>query len=203
MKTWQEYKDYLMLGNWHIHTNFTDGKNTVMEYCKEAIKKKIPLIAFTEHVRRELTYDFNLLLDEIEKARREFPNLIILSGCEAKVLPDGTLDVNDEIIKKVDYAVMAYHSFPKDKELYLKTLKKAIKNPFVNAWVHPGLFLKKTGFELKDEELNEVFGLMKEHEVLLEINKKYDLPPKHWIEQAKKMGVLLVRGNDTHSINEL
>ncbi len=203
MKTWEEYKDFLMKGNWHIHTSYTDGKNTVFDYCREAIKRNVPLLAFTEHVRKEVRYNFDKLLEDIDKAREEFPDLIILSGCEAKVLPDGTLDVNKKLIKKVDYPIMAYHSFPKDKELYLKTLKKTIKNPFVNSWAHPGLFLNKTGFELKDEELGEIFELMKKHRVLLEINKKYELPPEQWIKQAKRKGVLLVRGNDTHSVNEL
>jgi DNA polymerase (family 10)/putative hydrolase len=85
MKTWKKYVDYLLEGEWHIHTNYTDGKNTVFEYCEKAVEIGIPLLAFTEHVRKELTYDFNQFLNEIEEAREEF-DLIILSGCEAKVL---------------------------------------------------------------------------------------------------------------------
>ena len=70
----------------------------------------VPLLAFTEHVRKNLDYDFNDLLDDIEKAREEF-DLIILSGVEAKVLADGDLDVEDWILKEVDYSIFAFHSF--------------------------------------------------------------------------------------------
>ncbi len=203
MKTWEKYKDYLLKGNWHIHTSFTDGKNTVFEYCEEAIKKNIPLLAFTEHVRKELKYNFDEVLAQIKLARKKYPQLILLSGCEAKVLPNGGLDVSEEILEKVDYPIMAYHSFPKDKELYLKTLKKVLKNPFVNAWAHPGVFLRKNNLTLKHEEINEILDIMKENKVLLEINGKYGLPEKEWIDLAKEKGVPVVRGNDTHSIERL
>lgn len=57
-----------------MHTSFTDSKNTVFEICREVAMLNIPLIAFTEHVRRELTYDFNRYLEEIGKARNSFRN---------------------------------------------------------------------------------------------------------------------------------
>jgi len=203
MKTWQKYEKYLMSGEWHVHTNFTDGENSVFEICKRAKELEIPLIAFTEHVRRELTYDFNEFLSDIEKAREEFPELIILSGVEAKVLPDGSLDVEDEIIKQVDYPIFAFHSFPRNRELYLKCLKKVIKNKYVNTWAHPGLFLRRIGFNLNTEELREIFNLMRKHEVLLEINERYNLPEKEWTNIASEVGVKTVRGSDVHSIGQL
>ena len=203
MKIWKRYIPYLSSGSWHIHTNLTDGKNNILEYCEEAIKRKIPLLAFTEHVRKELNYDFDNFLEEIEIARDKFPELIILSGCETKVLSDGSLDIDNNLIKKIEYRIFAYHTFPKDRKLYLITLKKVIRNKYICTWAHPGLFLKSNAFEIKKEELVEIFKLMKKNNVLLEKNKKYNLPPESWITEAKKLGVLLVRGNDAHSKYEL
>ena len=203
MKTWRKYEEYLLTGEWHVHTNYTDGQNSVFEICERARELGIPLLAFTEHVRRDLTYDFNEFLSDIERAREEFPELIILSGIEAKVLPDGSLDVEDEIIKQVDYPIFAFHSFPRNRELYVGCLKKAIKNKYVNAWAHPGLFLQRTGFSLTVDELEEIFNLMRKHDVLLEINRRYCLPEKEWMNLAMQMGVRMVRGDDVHSIGEL
>ena len=202
MKIWKKYKEYLLTGEWHVHTNYTDGKNTVFEICEWASRKGIPLVAFTEHVRRQLSYDFDQFLEDIEKARAEFPELIILGGVEAKVLPNCTLDVSDKIIEKVEYPIFAFHSFPRDIELYLKCLKTVIKNEYINAWAHPGLFLKRNGFEVSREDLIEIFKLMRDHEVLLEVNWRYNLPEKYWRVLASKMGVQLVNGGDIHSIND-
>jgi len=203
MKVWRKYEKYLLTGEWHIHTKYTDGKNSVFEICEKAKELKIPLIAFTEHVRRVLTYDFNEFLSDIERARGEYPELIILSGVEAKVLPDGSLDVRNDIIKQVDYPIFSFHSFPKDKELYVRCLKRVIKNKYVNTWAHPGLFLRKHDINLDERNLKSVFKLMKNHDVLLEINRKYNLPEKSWIDIATTIGVKLVKGTDVHSITEL
>ena len=203
MKTWQRYKEYLLRGEWHVHTNYTDGKNTVEELCTEAERRDIPLIAFTEHVRKNLRYNFEDLLSDIERAREEHPSLIILSGIEAKVLPDGTLDVSDDIIKIVDYPIFAYHSFPNDLDLYLSTLEKVIReNRYVNAWAHPGLFFKKKNIEYELADMRTIFKLLKERDILMEINYKYNLPFEEWIIEAKKVGVSFVYGGDIHSLED-
>lgn len=203
MKTWRKYEEYLTTGEWHVHTSYTDGENTVFELCRAAVDLGIPLIAFTEHVRRELTYDFNSLLADIERARGEFPELIILSGVEAKVLPDCSLDVCEDIIREVDYPIFAFHSFPDDLELYIRCLKEVIKNRYVNTWAHPGLFLKGRGLTLEEETVREILGLMKRSDVLLEVNSKYNLPPGSWLGLAEKMGVKVVRGDDIHSLEQM
>jgi putative hydrolase len=203
MKTWEKYKEYCLTGEWHIHTNYTDGKNSVAEYCEKASKLGIPLIAFTEHVRRELSYDFSKFLADIERARDAYPELIILSGCEAKILPDGELDVDKYILNEVDYPIFAVHSFPPDIDLYIKQLKNVIRNEKVNAWAHPGLFLKRSNLEMDGRALMEILMLMKEKKVLLEVNRKYELPPENWRKLAEKIGVCVVKGSDVHELSEL
>jgi len=203
MKTWMKYKKYLLVGEWHVHTSYTDGRNSVFEMCARAEELGIPLIAFTEHVRKNLSYDFNEFLSDIERARDEFPELVILSGFEAKVLPDCTLDVKKDLFREVDYPIFAFHSFPDDKELYLECLRRVIRDPYVNTWAHPGLFLRRKGYDLEMSVLGEVFELMKRYDVLLEVNAKYALPSKEWISFAREVGVNLVRGSDAHSINEI
>jgi putative hydrolase len=202
MKFWREHKDLLHTGEWHVHTSYTDGNGSVLEYCRRAQALAIPLIAFTEHVRRDLTYDFNSFMSDIEYARENF-DLPILSGCEAKILPGGDLDVEREIIMQVDYPIFAFHSFPPDQTLFLQSLQRALKNNYINAWAHPGHFLARNHIKLPEADLVEVLRIMSEQDVLLEINSKYMLPPKRWIELAKVHGVKTVKGSDIHSIGEL
>jgi putative hydrolase len=203
MKGWSRYQSYLASGEWHIHTNYTDGKNSVDEYCRKAAELGMPLIAFTEHVRKKLTFNFDDLQRDIEKAREDYPKLIILSGCESKVLVDGSLDVSDDIIEQCDIVLMAIHSFPRDKDLYLKALTRALSNPDVDIWAHPGLFLIKTGFKLTDKEIREVLISLKDADVLLEINRRYGLPPVDWINLGRCLGIKFVIGSDVHDLSSL
>ena len=199
MKTWEKYEKYLLSGEWHIHTTYTDGKNTIMEYCEYAERNGIPLIAFTEHVRKKLEYDFNDFLYEIEKAKEEY-DVIILSGCEAKILPGGELDVEEWILKEVDYPILAVHSFPADVDVYMNSLKKSLENRYINAWAHPGLFLYKNNLKLSMDQIKDVFKIVKNNGILLEINSKYNLPPINFVKLGKEMGIKFVRGDDIHSL---
>lgn len=202
MKSIKNYHNFLQSGEWHIHTVYTDGNNTIDEYCKVAKNKGIPLLAFTEHVRKILNYDFKEFLTDIEAAREKY-NLIILSGCEAKVLPGGTLDVSDWILQQVDYPIFAFHSFPNDISLFLKSLKEVLKNPYVNTWAHPGKFLSEYNVTIPREELEKIFHMMFENDIGLEMNQKYRLPPDDWLLLANQYHVDIVRGSDVHSINNL
>jgi len=202
MKIWKKYSQYLLSGEWHIHTNYTDGANSIDDYCKRAVELGIPLIAFTEHVRRNLRYDFSSYLDDIERAK-DLYDLIVLSGCEVKVLPEGFLDIDDSILKQVDYPIFAFHSFPKSIDIYLDALYIVLKNPYVNTWAHPGVFLKKAGLDLPKSELKHVFRTIRENEILIELNVKYNAPSDEWINLARQHRINLVRGSDCHRIEEL
>jgi putative hydrolase len=205
-RKWEEYKKFLMTGQWHIHTNFTDGDSSVMEYARKADNLHIPLIAFTEHVRKDLTYNFDEFLKQIDIARKKFPALTILSGCEAKVLPDGSLDCLQEILEEVDYRLFAFHSFPAEVELYLNALRNVIQSGKCDAWAHPGLFFKKNpALSLSDEQLKAVFRLVERNNILIEMNKKYNLPPQHWLNIIKSAAgkILFVCGDDIHNIQML
>jgi DNA polymerase (family 10)/putative hydrolase len=208
MKRWMKYEDYLMRGEWHIHTNYTDGKNSVREYCKKAAKLGLHLIAFTEHVRRDLTYNFDDFAKEIENARKEYRDLIILTGCEAKVLEEGRLDVSEKVIEECDVVLMAFHSFPNSKRKYVTALREALCDPRVDVWAHPGLspinaHANQNHLKLSDEEFIKALDIAKRNDVLIEINRKYKLPPRRLMNTAEKHGVKFVRGSDVHRVRDL
>ncbi len=202
-KNWKKYEKYLISGQWHVHTNYVDGENTVDEYCKRTVKLRIPLIAFTEHVRKKLTYRYHDLVGEILTAREDYPELIILTGCEAKVLEDGSLDVSEDVLRQSEIVLMAFHSFPADKDKYVEALKTALSNPKVDIWAHPGLFLRNKNFSLRDEEVEDILEKASRENVLIEFNEKYQLPVRSWVEIGKKKGIKFVRGSDVHKIRDL
>jgi DNA polymerase (family 10)/putative hydrolase len=203
---WKKYKNFLMTGQWHIHTSFTDGDSPISEYAEKANSLGIPLIAFTEHVRKDLTYDFKEFLEQIDVVRKTFPEMIILSGCEAKVLPDGSADCPEWILEKADYKLFAFHSFPADVENYFNALCKIIQSGQFDGWAHPGLFFKENPkLSLPEEQLKEIFRLVETNQILLEKNSKYNLPPQRWLEIIKSMNskILFVYGGDIHKIQML
>ena len=201
----QKYSDYFFQGEWHIHTSYTDGKNSVCEYAEKAIELGIPLLAFTEHVREKLDYDFFDLLHDIEMVRKKFPKLIVLSGIEAKVLPDGRLDCPYDILEKVDYKLFAFHSFPSDIEKYSNAVEKVVCNYDVNAWAHPGVFFKKNRkVKYENSFFKKVSSILNKNHVYLEFNLKYGVPELNWIQQYLNfLDNNIIFGADAHSIDDL
>ena len=204
MKRWHKYEYYLLKGDWHVHTNYTDGKNTVFEYCKQAEKNGLELIAFTEHVRKKLDYDFDEFLADIYAAKDKF-DLEILAGCEAKVLDSkGTLDVSDDVLKECEVVLGAFHRFePVDKNAYLVALKNMLSNPNIDIWAHPTLFAKKNKFALSYKDILATINLCLKYNVLIEKNMKYNVPDRVFREIASNMGCKFVNGSDAHQVSEL
>jgi len=202
---YSEYKNCIRYGDFHVHTDYTDGKNTVIEYCQKARQNNLKLIAFTEHVRKSITYDYDDFLSDISQAKSEFHDIKILSGCEAKVLNiNGELDAPEEILDQCDIVVGVFHSFRyKDKKNYLTALKAMLRNPVVDIWGHPMLFAERHNMKLEEDDLNKIINVCIENDVLIERNLKYNLPDINFIKLALSKGAKIIIGSDAHSISEL
>jgi DNA polymerase (family 10)/putative hydrolase len=203
MKKWQKYSKYLVAGDWHCHTKYTDGRNTVMEMCSQAERNGLEMIAFTEHVRRQLTYDFGKLVKDIQNARKKFPKLKILAGCEAKVLDTrGRLDVSEETLAKCDIVLATFHSFPNSgKEEFELALRNMLANPAVDIWTHPITFFQKC--PLCEKDVNEIIEMCIKNNVLIEDNRKPVYRSPNFIEACRKMGAKISMGSDAHGVDEL
>jgi len=179
-----------------------EGENSVLELCEQAEKNGLKLIAFTEHVRKELDYDFNDIVRDVEEARKRFQNLKILTGCEARVLLNGDIDVSDEVLKLCNVVVASFHWFPYHKKDYVKALKKMLKNPEVDIWGHPTTMLRNC--ELNRKETEDIINLCIENKVLIEksLCPNYPTPPD-FLELVEKLGAKIVISSDAHSTWEL
>ncbi len=202
MKNWERYRDCLETGDFHVHTSYTDGSNSVKEMCEQAIQNGLRLICFSEHVRRVLFYNHDGFLSDIQEARQLYPRLKILAGCEAKVLDSsGSLDVSRDVLEKVEIVIASFHDFPAaPKDGLIRTLFSALKHPRIDIWGHPATFFKLADFTTAD--YHSIIRECIMRHVLIEDSLKYPSPPS-FLDACRELGATLVTDSDAHCIEDL
>ena len=193
----------------HIHTRWTDGKASIDEIITKAIQQKLSLIAITDHSPKLLKpryFDSSYLLEQqkqIDGLKKKIGNdLIILKGVEVDILPDGSLDLPDWMLKKMDIVIASLHlDLDLPKEVMTDRLVKAIQNPHVDIIGHPG------GRSLPSDdctnlEWERVFRAASQNHVALEINshKHHPFFDDEKIRQAVQFGAILTLNSDTHRL---
>lgn len=88
-------------------------------------------------------------------------------------------------------------------DIYLDYLKRVFQDKCVNTWAHHGPFLARRNMEIDPDVLKDMLKQMEHNNILLKVNRKYNLPGKEWIEEAERIGLIIVRESDVHSIEEL
>ena len=199
----QDLNKYMLrYHDWHIHTFYTDGKNSVSEIVKEAKLKSLHSIAITEHVRKELTYDFNLLMNQIKLSEKKY-NITVFVGCEAKVIDNsGNLDVSQETLQKCDLVLGAFHQFPNNKIKYFNAILAMLGNPIVNIWAHPLRFAHLNNIIFSDSELLCIFKAVKENNVIYEINSVFP-PTDRQVRLINSYKIGYCFGSDSHDKTNL
>lgn len=186
--------------DFHVHTNYNDHSApdlNVASAVKYAASIGLKTLAFTEHVRRESNWIENYV-NEIESNDTK-PNLKLITGFEAKILKDGSIDCLSKY--SADYFVIAsFHTIYGNKEIWMNAIKSAIKNPDVNVIGH---LAPEPTFSLNNEELIEISQLLKDHRKIVELNAKYNRPPMDWVSKFKKYNVEFHLGSDAHSLSEI
>lgn len=196
-------------GDLHCHTSYNGGENTIEEMAEEAIKMGYSYLGITDHsksLRIENGLDEKRLLEqkkEIDKLNKKYTNFKLLKGVEVDILKDGSLDIDDDVLKVLDYVSISVHSgFKMTKEEMTKRILKAMDNPYVKTLNHPtGAIIGKRESYLVDMEL--IIKKAKERNIALEINSyRCDLNSQ-LAKMAKNSGVKLVINSDAHNKKEL
>jgi putative hydrolase len=178
-------------------------------------KNGLELISFTEHVRNNLSYDFGRLVKDVKAARKNFPGMKILVGCETKVIDSkGDLDASEETLGNCDVVLATFHSFPSlnegDKSRLPSTsekkelesgLRKMLENPVVDIWTHPITFFQRG--PLCEKDIREIIRLCIRNSVLIEDNIRPRYRSPRLIEMCRKMGAVIVTGSDAHGAEDL
>jgi histidinol phosphatase-like PHP family hydrolase len=132
----------------HVHTPYTDGRLTVAEYVDFAERSGADVVVFLEHIRRDPRYNVGRFCEEVRRAGDGGAVETVL-GFEAKILPDGTLDIGDQLLNQAAVIGIAEHSFPEDPDLLREAFLQVAATyprrwPKVDfIWVHPGLWYVK------------------------------------------------------------
>ena len=209
-----EYGD--LKGDLHTHSDSTDGTMSITEMALHASKKfGLKYIAITDHTKSlglANGLNENQLLNQINKIGMlndtlkqnsisdTVTNFRILSSAEVNILKDGSLDISNNILDKLDIVGASIHSnFSYSKDIQTNRLIKAGRNPSVDILFHPtGRLIKKRGGYAVDME--KVIEMACETKTILEINSNYhrlDLRDEH-IRMAVENGVKLTINSDAH-----
>ncbi|MRJ02265.1 MAG: DNA polymerase/3'-5' exonuclease PolX [Epsilonproteobacteria bacterium] len=194
-------------GDLHLHTLYSDGTSSIREMALAARERGYSYIAVTDHSKR-LTVAHGLdgrrllqQIEEIDRLNGELDGITILKGIEVDILEDGSLDLEDDLLKRLDVVVGAVHSkFNLSRERQTERILKAFENPYFDILAHPtGRIIGQR--EPMELDMERILERAKELGVLLEINSqpnRLDLRDID-IQLAKEMGIPLVVSSDAHT----
>ncbi|MEK6275303.1 MAG: DNA polymerase/3'-5' exonuclease PolX [Actinomycetota bacterium] len=196
-----ELKD--IRGDMHTHSTWSsDGKNTIEEMAREAVRLGRTYMVVTDHSHYLREGRMEAQSREIDKVQEALGRFKLLKGVEANIKADGTIDVPDEVLAQRDWVMASVHSgFNND---LTDRVLAAMDNPHVDCIGHlTGRKLNRRG--PADIDLERVVAKALETGTFLEINAqpdRLDLRDAH-ARLAGEAGVKIVISSDGHQISAL
>ncbi|HVO66737.1 MAG TPA: DNA polymerase/3'-5' exonuclease PolX [Syntrophales bacterium] len=198
-------------GDFHAHSKWSDGNNSIEEMAIAAKDEGYEYIAITDHssglgIAHGLTEErLKKQTEEIRGLNRQFKGFRILCGMEVDIRADGSIDMPDHMLAELDIVVAAVHtSFNQSEDRVTRRILKAIENPHVDIIAHPTSRLIGER-EPTAVDMEAVFNAAAKHKKVLEINampSRLDLKDIH-IQRAREQGVMLAIGTDAHIAGQL
>lgn len=197
-------------GDFHMHCTYSDGRQGLEEMIAAAAARGYEYHSISDHsVGRGSTYGVTV---EQLRAQREQVRAIgdrfgvrTLCSSEVDILPDGSLDYDDEVLAQLDIVVGSVHSaFNISRDEMTRRLIRACENPYVNIIGHPtGRMIE--GFPGYEFDYDAVFAAAARTGTALEIDgqaARLDLP---WalVARAKTFGVTFTTDSDAHDVSQL
>lgn len=200
-----------ILSDLHMHTTWSDGAHSLVEMIDACVAIGHTHIAITDHtqylrVANGLSAERLLAQKaEIRKIQKSYPTIRILSGTEMDILPNGSLDFDDELLSELDFVIASIHSsFSQPQEKIMERLFTAMKNPHVDMIAHPTgrIVGKRNGY---NPDVPQLIKWAAEYGKILELNAspyRLDLATEYLV-LAQEMGVPIAINTDAHSIDQL
>lgn len=198
-------------GDLHTHSEWSDGANTLEEMAQAAQERGYQYLAVTDHskslhIAQGLTEEsLWQQLEEIRRLNKGFTDFHLLTGIEVEILPDGSLDFNDELLAEMDIVIASIHSgFKQDQETLTKRVVSALKNRHVDIIGHPtGRLLGRR--EPYDIDVGLLLDVAAETGTAMEINASPDRLDlnDHYIRQGRELGVRFAINTDAHDLHYL
>ena len=204
-----------ILGDLHCHSDWDGGSNTIEELAAAARARGYQYIGIADHTKflkiehgldEKALEARNKHIDKLnKKMNAEGSAFRILKGCEANIMPDGSIDISDAALKVLDFVIAGVHSNMKmDKAAMTERMIRAMENQNVDIISHPtGRLLKQ-----RDEyplDFDKLLETAIKTQTILEINsspRRLDLNDLN-IRRAKTAGVRMVINTDAHIVGQL
>jgi len=189
-------------GDLHTHTRWSDGRNTVEEMATAARERGYAYLAICDHSQRLRDGALEAQAEEIEAVAERVKPLKLLKGVEVNIRPDGSLDMDDELLAGRDWVVASLHS--RFDRTPTERLLAAMDNPHVDCIGHP------TGRKINkrppaDVNVERLIEAALETGTALEINSqpdRLDLNDAH-ARAAAEAGVHVPVNSDGHGVETL
>lgn len=197
-------------GDLHVHTNWTDGADSIPDMASAAQAKGYAYVAICDHsptvgITNGLTperllaqmADVDALNQRLAAAGNPFR---VLKGIEVDIRPDGTLDLPEDLLSRLDVVVAAVHTrFSLSMEEMTRRLVRAIENPAVDIIAHPTgrLIGRRDPYQV---DIDMLIDACRACNKALELNaypERLDLSDLH-CRKAKEKGVKVAISTDAH-----
>lgn len=199
-------------GDVHMHTNVTDGKNTIREMAEAGLARGYRYIAITDHSKNlamTMGLDDKRALEHMRNIRavdREMEGRIrVFAGIEVDILADGALDLSDEVLAQLDVVIASVHSlFNMPEAQMTERILRAVENPYMHILGHPTgrLLLRREPYPL---DLAAILRRAAELGVAVEHNAypdRLDLCDRD-LRLAKELGCRIAVNTDSHHTSHL
>jgi len=198
-------------GDLQAHTRATDGRSSLQEMADAARQRGYEYLAITDHskhvtVARGLDADrLGRQIDEIDRLNEKLDGIVLLKGIELDILEDGSLDLPDDILRRLDIVVCSVHyKFNLPAEKQTERILKGIDNPYFTILAHP------TGRMIGQREpyavdMERLMQGARDTGCVLELNAQPDRLDlaEVYVRMARDMGIMIAISTDAHSVNEL
>lgn len=198
-------------GDLHVHTDATDGRDTMAAMVAEAKRRGYLYVAMTNHTQRVTMVgglDERGLLEHweaVDRVAESVEGIRVLKGVEVDILKDGSLDIENDVLARADVVVASVHyDTDMQRPQMTRRVVRALENPHVDILGHA------TGRKLNERppynvNMDDVIAAAARTGTALELNsnpKRLDIDD-HYCRSAKEHGVKVVVATDAHSVREL
>lgn len=199
-------------GVFHNHTTLSDGMNTLDEMVQQAELLGWSYLGFADHSKSSVQANglneerVLRMIEQIESFNQSRSSTVTaFSGIECDILKDGTLDLEESVLERLDYVVASVHSsFSQSEEEMTRRVIRAIESPTVTMLGHPTgrLLLRREGYQIN---ISKVIDAAIANRVIIEINAnphRLDMDWRFW-KQAVQSGLMCSINPDAHAIKNL
>lgn len=195
-------------GTFHVHTDFSDGTDSLERMVEGARKMGLHYVGISDHSKSAF-YAGGLKEDALERQWDMIDGLNekvrpfrVFRGIESDILPDGNLDYDDDILRRFDFVIASVHSsFGLSRSDQERRILRAMENPFTTMLGHPTgrLLLSRDSYAV---DMKTIIDGAAATGVILELNAspyRLDIDWRH-LKYARARGVLISINPDAHAV---